>query len=429
MSLVIAASIRTFGTTVLSAAIGLATSIICARFLGPEARGIFSAAILVASLAGTLAQLGLPSGFVYFVGTRRPFDAKLTGIAAFLIVGFASALVGVALIPFVAGGRLAEIALIEIAFCIAMGLSFLTQGASPIDRSLTWFNRLRVIVSVGNFVLLVGCVFIASAGDWRAPVAAQMIVACFVFALGAYWLVARVRLDCDAALQPVRPREVASYALATYGGFAVWTLSTNVDKLLLASKDNIVEFGFYSVAFGVSRLVGAVQNSVASALFSRYAGGDGAGMGAKFALAFRLTLLPMLIIVTLVALLCPLMVPLAYGEAFTAMTPLLIVLMYESVLSGAARMLGERFSADGQPKLIFRRQVGAVIPMLLALPFVGMTPRPALTIALLMVVVALCSLLLTMQTYRSIYKESIPSLLPSTAELGSVLRPIFTRWR
>lgn len=429
MSLVVAASIRTFGTTVLTAAIGLATSVIAARFLGPEARGLFSAAILVASLAGSLSQWGLPNGLVYFVGTRRPFNAKRAGIASILIVGFASAAVGVVLIPFIADGRLAEIALIEIAFCIATGLSLLMQSASQMDRSLALFNRLRVIVAVGNFVLLVGCVLVASTGNWGALVAAQMVVACLVFVLGAQWLISHVGVDCDLALTPVGMREVASYALATHGGFVVWTLATNVDKLMLASKDDMAEFGYYSVAFGVSRLVGAVQNAVASALFSRYAGGDAAGVGAKFALAFRLTLLPMLVVVTLLALLCPVIVPLAYGKAFGAMTVLLIVLMYESVISSASRVLAQRFAADGRPKLILMRQVGALLPMLLALPFVGMTPRPALSIALLTVVVALFSLLLTMQTYRSVYKEPLPPVLPSLAELGRVLRPLLARWR
>lgn len=429
MSLVVAASIRTFGTTVVTAVIGLATSIIGARFLGPEARGLFSAAILVATLAGSLSQFGLSNGLVYFIGTRRPFDAKRTGIGAALIVGLASAAVGAALIPFIAQGQLAEIALIETAFCVATGLSLFMQSTSQMDRSLALFNRLRVIVSVGNFVLLVGCVLITSSGNWIALVMAQMVVACLVFALGAHRLIARVDLDSNLALTPVRAPEVASYALATYGGFVVWTLSTNVDKLLLASKDDIAEFGYYSVAFGVSRLVGAVQNSVASALFSRYAGGGTVEMGAKFALAFRLTLLPMLVVVTVLAVLCPVLVPLAYGHAFAAMTVLLIVLMYESVISSASRVLAQRFAADGRPKLMLLRQIGAVTPMLVALPFVGMTPRPALSIALLTVVVALLSLLLTMQTYRSRYKEPLPPLLPSLDELGRVLRPLLARWR
>lgn len=429
MSLVIAAAVRTFGTTVLTAAVGLATSIIGARFLGPEARGLFSAAILVASLAGSLAQLGLPSALVYFVATRRPIDARRNGIAMALSVGLVSAVVGVALMPFIADGRLVEIALIEIAFCIATGLSLFMQSASQMDRSLGLFNRLRVVVSVGNFALLVGCVFVASAGNWSALVAMQMVVACLTFALGARWLMARIDLDCNPALTPVRVRDIASYSLATHAAFVVWTLSTNVDKLLLASKDDMAEFGFYSVAFGVSRLVGAVQNSVASALFSRYAGGDAAGTGANFGLAFRLTLLPMLIVVTLLALLCPVIVPLAYGKAFGAMTVLLIVLMYESVISSASRVLAQRFAADGRPKLILIRQVCALMPMLFALPFVGLTPRPALSIALLTVVTALLSLLLTMQTYRSMYKEPLPPLLPSAAEVGRLMQLLLARWR
>ena len=104
------------------------------------------------------------------------------------------------------------------------------------------------------------------------------------------------------------------------------------------------------------------------------------------------------------------------------MTELLIVLMFESVVSGASRVLAQRFATDGRPKLIIVRQVFAMIPLLMALPFVNITPRPALMLALLMLTVAVTSLLLTMCMYKISYKENIPSPLPSSDDLKQVLR-------
>ena len=60
-----------FTTRVAQFGIGIATSFLLSRLLGPEGRGAFALAILVPSTLFALGQFGLPSAFSFFAGRGR----------------------------------------------------------------------------------------------------------------------------------------------------------------------------------------------------------------------------------------------------------------------------------------------------------------------------------------------------------------------
>ncbi|MEZ0236975.1 MAG: hypothetical protein ACAH06_02835, partial [Methylophilaceae bacterium] len=61
-------------TTVAVTAIGFFTSVITARILGPEGRGLLSGALLIATLVGNASLFGLANSFIYHKGAGRPFN-------------------------------------------------------------------------------------------------------------------------------------------------------------------------------------------------------------------------------------------------------------------------------------------------------------------------------------------------------------------
>src|SRR3990172_10803129 len=63
-------SVGVFVTRVWGAAVGLAVSIIIARFLGPEGKGIYSLLLLVPSLLVTFGNGGLQVSNIYFYGRK-----------------------------------------------------------------------------------------------------------------------------------------------------------------------------------------------------------------------------------------------------------------------------------------------------------------------------------------------------------------------
>ena len=93
-----AALLKSSGTTLITTiaitAIGFITSVITARVLGPEGRGLLSGAILIATLAGNIALFGLANSYIYHRGTGRPFRYGLYFVVSLLFVTGFSVLLG-----------------------------------------------------------------------------------------------------------------------------------------------------------------------------------------------------------------------------------------------------------------------------------------------------------------------------------------------
>ncbi|MDX1389259.1 MAG: hypothetical protein R3344_08715, partial [Acidobacteriota bacterium] len=78
--------IETFATRILLIGIGFATSVLIARILGPEGRGLFAVAGTIAAIGIQFGNLGLHSANTYSVARDR---GKLPGLLAnSLLVGF-----------------------------------------------------------------------------------------------------------------------------------------------------------------------------------------------------------------------------------------------------------------------------------------------------------------------------------------------------
>ena len=73
--------------------LGLIGSIILARCLGPNQRGIFAAVILIPTILQYFINFGLFSATIYF--TAKPLSDKNTIWSSLILIGFLQAIVGI----------------------------------------------------------------------------------------------------------------------------------------------------------------------------------------------------------------------------------------------------------------------------------------------------------------------------------------------
>ena len=71
MSSITKNSAITFSSQILIFALGFVASIILARVLGPEGKGIFALIVLIPALMLKLGSLGIEAANVYFTGSKR----------------------------------------------------------------------------------------------------------------------------------------------------------------------------------------------------------------------------------------------------------------------------------------------------------------------------------------------------------------------
>jgi O-antigen/teichoic acid export membrane protein len=260
---------------------------------------------------------------------------------------------------------------------------------------------------------------------------AQLVVAAILVALGLAWA-ARVLADdgpSDGTRAGTQGRwsGILRYGASHHGTVFLGIVLLNFDKVVLLKMGTVVQYGYYALAFTTSRLIGALQEAISTALFARFAGKDAQMLSEGVRAAFRVTFLPMLLVAAAGAALSPWLIVLVFGTAFGPMAAPFSILLFECVIGGASWMLAQRFNADGRPGMVFVRQLVSVLPIFAAIPFI-----PAhdihLYLAGLMLLGAVLRLLVTLALFPVALRETVPEILPRMADLRA-LRLLFLRSR
>ena len=417
---------NTLATTVVITAIGFITSVITARVLGPEGRGLLSAALLIATLGGNIALFGMANSFIYHKGTGRPFNYKLFMLASLLFAAGFSVLIGYF------GLQLTSEAQLHGQWLLILLLTSITatQGyfyaLSQLQAKLHFFNLMRFVLVAGNLILLLGLLAFYEEVDFRKILLTQTIVSAVLTIMGIAWARQnRVWEGADHRKQPVSWKSMLRYGVSHHGTVVLGLLLVNFDKVALLNIGTIIEYGFYALAFTTSRLIGALQEAVSTALYSRFAGKDVDELSAHVRVAFRLTFVPMLTLAAIGALLSPWLIVWVYGDSFAPTVIPFAVLLFECVIAGASWTLAQRFNAGGRPGLVFMRQFISVLPVFMALPFLP-AENIHVYLSLLMLAGAVLRLSVTMTIYPLVLKETVPDVLPTAEDCKAVFR-ILTR--
>jgi O-antigen/teichoic acid export membrane protein len=422
----LAALLKSSGTTLMTTiaitAIGFITSVITARVLGPEGRGLLSGALLIATLAANVSLFGLANSFIYHKGAGRPFNYRVFMSASLIFIVMLSVAISFIGLQITDETQLHDQVVLILCVTAVTAAQGYFYALSQLHNELRFFNLMRVLLVVGNLAFLLILLAVYEVVDFRLILITQLLVTAGIALLGIAWAKKhKVWEGADSNNPPANLKGILGYGVSHHGTVALGLLLVNFDKITLLHMGTIVEYGFYALAFTTSRLIGAVQEAVSTALYSRFAGKDVDQLSHHVRVAFRMTFLPMLLLAGIGAILSPWLVVLAYGDSFAPVIIPFAVLLFECVISGASWTLAQRFNAGGRPGLVFVRQFISVLPVFMALPFLP-EQNIHVYLSLLMLVGAILRLSVTLGIYPWVLKEKTPDILPTLADLKSVLK-------
>ena len=417
---------KTLMTTMGMTVVGFISSVINARMLGPEGRGLLSAALLICTLAASVAQCGMGSSYVYHFGAARRFPYLRLFVWSLLGVSALAAALSAAGLQLSHAVALHQVWWLLLTFAAFTASQTYIFSLTQVHSNLHFFNVLRFAQVFGNLILLLPLLLWFKVVTFEQILLAQLMVLVGVTGSGLWWARKhRVWQLKDEVREPVRGWSVVRYGLHQQGIGLLGIFLLNFDKLFLLNRGTIKEYGYYALAFTTSRLIGAVQEAISVALFSRFAGRDEQQLSQAVRNAFRVTFVPLLALAALGAALAPWALTLVYGEAFAAMTVPFAILLFECVIGGASWTLAQRFNAAGQPGLVLARQFVSILPVLVAIPFLP-HENTYVYLALLMLCGAVLRLTMTLVLWVTRLKEPMPQLLPTKNDLNMV-RQILTR--
>jgi O-antigen/teichoic acid export membrane protein len=344
----------TFATRILLVAAGLATSVLTARALGPEGRGLCAVAATIGTLGAQFGNLGLHASNTYYVSRDRSLLPALVGNS--LLVSFAGGSFGavaawtaVSIWPGLAPvrGWLLVLALAGIPLGLAqMLIQNLLLGIGEVRA----YNAIDVAAKIG-WVCLIGLLILLR------PVTPEIIVGAgmVTLAFSLVWALRHLRghLKQRPAARLSLFRETIRYGFKAYLAAFFAFLVLRIDLLMVQYLVGAEAAGQYSIATSMADFVRLLPVVVGTILFPELSAMP--SQAERWRLARKATVLMgllMLVVVIVAAVLAEPLVRLLYGPAFAPAVPAFVWLMPGTFFLAVEVVAVQFLNSSGFPKQV-----------------------------------------------------------------------------
>ena len=349
----------TFLTRILTLLIGIATSVIVARILGPEGQGIYALAILVPSMIVTFTNLGLARATVYHMGkgTYPRSDLVGTVLTSSFIISLGSIIIGLVVVFFFSNSilptvpqvlLLLSLALIPFQLLFFQSLSGILLGLQEIKK----YNALVIIHSISLLALVAFFLMILDAGIAGA-ITANLLSLLLTVIVATPWILkssnGKLRyFQLDKRIVG----SLFSFGYKAYLGTVAASLHLRIDTFMLNYFLNPLMVGFYVISVAVVEKLWMLSQAVSTVLYPKVVAMKDEEEKKRFTpLVSRNTLLITILGALLLFGLSKWLIPFLYSEAYLPAVEPLQVLLVGIVAISMERILANDIVARGKPMI------------------------------------------------------------------------------
>ncbi len=415
--------LETYATSIMLHGCTLAQSVILARVLGAEGRGVYAAIILWPTILANIGNLGIG------LATTRAAAASLddvgpvarTGVLLSLLLSIVTTGIGLVILPLLIPEAdsditgLAQIYLILFvpAFILSANIAGVDQGRGHFRR-LNFFRLLQSPVFVSLLVVLlvlartdmVYCLWALVASFW-------------VTTLGRFVLLVRELPLFGPISSPIKLlRQGIPYAVVNIIGQFIH----RGDRILLLWLLTERDLGLYVVAFSAASVLAHLPKSMGFVTLTIAAQEKPREGFARIAQIFRGAVIISVAVGIVLAVAVYLLLPVVYGQDFADARLIGVILAGGIIVHGLASVLGQSMRGQGKPMVgIFPNLAALTVMVLVA--FALSRPLGVIGVAMGFAVaqtVRTCGwLLLTVRYYNSAF---LSDMLPTVQDAKLINR-------
>jgi len=360
--------VETVTTRVVLIGIGLITSVIVTRILGPTGRGLYAIAIAVGALGVQFGNLGLHASNTYSVAGKPELLPKLVSNSlsvSFFFGGLGCAALWGILLLWPGLVQIQGLLLTLSLACIPFGLAYLLLQNLLIGiQDIRSYNMIELGQRVLS-LLMVGAVILLHIVNVEAIYLTGLIT----LIASLLWTLRRLRIRLLPFPSPSVSlfKENLRYGMKAYVAALFAFLVLRADLLIIQYMRGAEQAGFYSIAVAVADLVYLLPVIVGTILFPRLSAMSSDQDRWRFArVVARWVGLMMLVIAGVVALVAEPLVGLLYGRSFLPAVPALIWLMPGIVMLSINTIYMNYFASTGMPLItVYSPAAAAVLNIVL----------------------------------------------------------------
>lgn len=344
---------ETFVTRIALILIGLATSVLIARMLGPEGRGLQATIAAITALGIQFGNLGLHSSNTYYVSREPKLLPLLIGNSLFVSLGIAGPLSLVAYGVFSAYPSLVPLDGILLALALAgipLGLGYLLlQNLLLGTHRIRSYNKIELI----SRVFMVAMLFVLLLTS-RVSVEAVAVLGVLVSVFAASWALFALRrgLETKISLSLAMVKSHLGYGFKAYVAALFAYTVLRADVLMCSYILGDTATGHYSIAVSMADLVYMLPVVAGTIAFPRFtAESDPVRRWEKARGVVKWIAVIMLVIAAVSAIFAKPAVLLLYGKAYEPAVVAFLWLLPGLVLLGVNTILMNYFAAEGMPPI------------------------------------------------------------------------------
>jgi len=338
---------------VLRLVLGLATSILVARALGPEGQGYVAYIILIFTLMGSYGHFGLNNSVMYF-HKRKGADPK----HLFHVNTSCLGLIFVALSALTLSGWGMGIWLRDYPLPLILGGLLFVLANFFYFNNYAWFiasERIRESNRWNITVFLLKSLFIVA--FWVLGILwtdSFFWITVLAMALNAILLQLKLkrgfRFEWDSRLL----KEEFRYGGIIYLAAAFDHLHLRVDQLFIKGMLDIGQLGVYSMAVNLSELMFLIPLSINTALTGKLYNTESGDAGRMVMIRTVKLTLYVCMALAVIGIPLSLAIPYIYGEGFRGAVVPTMVLLLGVIFASLARVASPYFFTSGRPKVHLR---------------------------------------------------------------------------
>ncbi len=340
--------------------LGIGTSVLLARGLGAEARGVYALVLLLPSLIVTFTNMGVGSATVYYVasGKHEVTESIKGNIALTFWISLVGVFVGVGLVYFghdylfpSVPLQLLLLSLFLIPLLLLNGsLITILQGLQDF-KSYNLVGILPQTITLALIFILVWWLKLNVGGALIAYGVGQLTSVIAVLTL----LTQYANLKDMFSIKPSKEyaRRTLSFGSKIYLGNAVTFLNYRADMFLLNILAGPASVGLYAVSVGLTERLWMVSRSISTVLYPKIASMQDIDekRGQLTALIARHVLWLSILMGGAIYILSEWGITLLYGEDYYESAIILRFLLPGAIILGMSRILANDIAGRGKPEI------------------------------------------------------------------------------
>jgi len=333
--------------------LGFVSGILVARWLGPAGRGQLGAAMLWPGVIGIVISLGLQHAFTYAVGVGWASPERLQRLAFrfTMLVGFPAMVVYWFVCPWILGKQFPDqrwvpgIFSLYIPLTVYAGLllaiyqgsgDFIRWNIGRLFRSSTWTLWVIVLTAVASLTVL---------NLLLVQISILAVLGIYLFSRLGY-LKGANKGDGTAPI-----RLVFKYGFAVYISAIAFSVTQQLDQLLLSIWVTSSELGQYMIAATLAGMIFLIPGAVGPIVFSKIARASDDPTEQRRHMRLAIHLIVKLLVPAGLGLmiLAPMATQILYGSAYDKAGEVLRVLAPAAIFLGAGIILSDVLKGAGKP--------------------------------------------------------------------------------